>query len=139
MKGAGLSDKPDCDNNEQLTTISADWVIVEIQSKCLGVQGRGRHIPVPPEDTQEGMEKNIALGVGLEGRVGSSILDRGGSSRPGTRLEVKAHVERGDKAIGWMCHVAENRNKGDWSQTRCHANGLTFYSLCSKGSSEESG
>ena len=76
----------DCDKNEQLTAIRADWVIAEIQSKCLGVQGRGRHIPVPLEGTREGMEKDVALDTGLEGRVERILLDRDGSSRPGTQL-----------------------------------------------------
>lgn len=65
--------------------------------------------------------KDIALNVGLERRVGKSILGRGGSSGQGTQLETKVCVERGDKAASWMCHVAEDRgSKGDWSQIGCH-------------------
>lgn len=53
------------------------------------------------------------------------MLGRGGRSGPGTQLEFKAHAERGDKATGWVCLAAEDRdNQGDWSHTRCHADGL---------------
>lgn len=53
------------------------------------------------------MEKDIALSVGLERRVRRGILGRGGSCRSGTQLEINACTERDDKAISWVCHVAE--------------------------------
>lgn len=99
----------------------------------LRMQGGGRHIPVPPEGTQGGMEKDIALAVGLEGRVGRILLDRGGSSRPDTQLEVKAQVERGDKATGWMFPVAEDRDMGDGARLGALLMGLRFYFLYSLG------
>lgn len=106
--------------------------MVEIQSKYLGVQGRGRHIPVPTEGTWEGVEKDIiALGIDLEGRAGRSILGRGSRTGPGTQLEVKARAERGDEATGWG--VPCGGNQGDWSHTRYHADGLRSYSLGSRG------
>lgn len=60
------------------------------------------------------------------------------SSGPSTQLEIKARVERGDKATSWICHVAEDSDsKGHWSQIGCHADGLRFYSLCSRKPSKD--
>ena len=46
----------------------------------------------------------------LEKRVERSILGQGGSSRPGTQLEIKARAESGDTPTSWMCLVAEHRD-----------------------------
>lgn len=73
----------------------------------MGVKGRGREIPVLTEGTWKILEKDMALGVSLKGRIGRDILGTGSSCGPGTQLEIKRCVERGEKAIGWICHVAE--------------------------------
>lgn len=56
------------------------------------------------------------------GKVGSGISKKW-QLRVRTQLEMKACVERSDKAPGWsVCHVAGDRDcKGDWSQIGCHS------------------